>query len=160
MPAIRDFAKFHLWRPSCISKFKIAMIFSHWRCRVDDSCQMWSISGKPLWSYRNICKFHFGVSGHLGCCKISLLNLESSAEYPSKAWVKILWQSDVNFPSYSNLYKNPRWLRRPSCLLNFQFFSILPCCGCGVEIRVTSNIFYWVQFPVSRRPTQPSIPSG
>ena len=55
------------WRPAAILDFKIMMILLYCWTRVDDSCQLWSISDYWFWSYSNICKFQVG--GHLGFCK-------------------------------------------------------------------------------------------
>ena len=116
-------------RPSLIYKFKILTITSYCGRVVDDSYQIWSTFGLPFWGYSNICKFQLGVGGHLGFRKISLLTLESCLGCRDGAWSKILWQSDEYFLSYSSLYENPRWRRRPSVFQNFRFLSIMPCCA-------------------------------
>jgi len=65
-----------------------------------------------------------GVGGHLGFCKISFLTPESYRAYRDGARSTIWCQSDVYFRSYSTLYENPRWRRRPSCFQNFRILSI------------------------------------
>ena len=41
----------------------------------------------------------------------------------------------MNFPSYSSLYENPRWRRRPSCFQNFRFLSITVVAAAGLMLH-------------------------